>query len=80
LLNSYDQSGPLMLELRQWTVVEEGAVLFGSPADLAATDATFFFGVTLSEPAMLRDKPAVTWLRLLADRAETVITDLACLA
>jgi hypothetical protein len=75
-----DQSGPLMLELRQWTVVEEGAVLFGSPADLAATDATFFFGVTLSEPAMLRDKPAVTWLRLLADRAETVITDLACLA
>ena len=75
-----DKSGPLLLELRQWTPVEEGVVLFGSPADFAATEATFFFDVTLSEPMMLRDKPAVTWLRLLADRAETVITDLACLA
>ena len=75
-----DESGPLLLELRQWTPVEEGVVLFGSPADFAATEATFFFDVTLSEPMMLRDKPAVTWLRLLADRAKTVITDLACLA
>jgi len=75
-----DERGPLLVELRQWTPVEEGVVLFGSPADLAATEATFFFDVTLSEPVMLRDKPAVIWLRLLADRAETVITDLACLA
>jgi hypothetical protein len=74
-----DESGPLLVEPRQWTPVEEGVVLFGSPADLTATEATFFFDVTLSEPVMLRDKPAVTWLRLLADRAETVITDLACL-
>ena len=75
-----DKSGPLLVEPRQWTPVEEGAILFGPPADFAATEATFFFNVTLSEPVMLRDKPAATWLRILADRAETVITDLACFA
>lgn len=75
-----NEHGPLLVEPRQWTPVEEGAVLFGSPADFAATEATFFFDITFSEPVMLRDKPAVTWLRLLADRAATVITDLARLA
>jgi hypothetical protein len=72
-----DVSGPLLLEPIKWTPVEEGRVLFGSLSDFGATEATFIYDVTLSEPAMMRDKPAVTWLRILADRAEKVIMDLA---
>ena len=55
-------------------------MLFDSLSDFGATEAAFFYDVTLKEPAMMRDKPAVTWLRILADRAEKLIKDLAPLA
>ncbi len=64
---------PLLLEPRELTPLEEGRVLFGSPSDFGATEAAFVYDVILREPAMMRDKTAVTWLRILADRVEKII-------
>lgn len=73
-------SGPLLVEPRELIPVEEGQVLFGSLPEFGATEAAFSYDIALKEPSMMREKAAVTWLRILADRAEKVIKDLAPLA
>jgi hypothetical protein len=75
-----EAGGPLLVEPRELAPVEEGRVLFGSLSDFGVTGAAFFYDVALQEPPMMRGRPAMTWLRILADRAEKVIKDLAPLA
>jgi len=75
-----DPAKPLALEPLKWTPVEEGTVLFGSPSDFGATAATLTFDVLLGEPEMLRERSAITQLRILAGLAEKVIRDLGPLA
>lgn len=75
-----DPAKPLALEPLKWTPLEEGTVLFGSPSDFGATAATLTFDMMLGEPEMLRERSAVTQLRILAGLAEKVIRDLAPLA
>ncbi len=62
--------------------MEEGAVLFSSAdgSDFGATGATLTFDMMLGEPEMLRERSAITQLRILAGLAEKVIRDLAPLA
>jgi hypothetical protein len=75
-----DPARPLALELFEWSPLEDGAefsypdgVVFG------ATRTTLSFDVMLAEPEMLRGKPAVTQLRILAGLAEKVVRELALL-
>lgn len=77
-----DPAGPLALAPLRWTPLEEGPELFSSPdgADFGATRTALSFDVMLGEPEMLRDKPAITQLRILAGLAEKVVRDLAPLA
>jgi hypothetical protein len=75
-----DPAKPLALEPIKWTPLEEGTVLFGYPSDFGATAATLTFDVMFGEPKMLRERSAITQLRILAGLAETVIRDLAPLA
>lgn len=73
---------PLALAPLKWTPLEEGAELFSPPdgADFGATRTTLSFGIMLGEPEMLRDKSAITQLRILAGLAEKIICGLAPLA
>jgi hypothetical protein len=76
-----DPAGPLALAPLRWTPLEEGAELFSSDgADFGATRTTLSFDMMLGKPEMLRDKSAITQLRILAGLAEKVIRDLAPLA
>jgi hypothetical protein len=51
-----EASGPLLVEPRELTPVEEGRVLFGSLSDFGATGAAFFYHVALKEPPMMRNR------------------------
>jgi hypothetical protein len=51
-----------------------------SLSDFGATAATLTFDMMLGEPKMLRERSAITQLRILAGLAEKVIRDLAPLA
>jgi hypothetical protein len=75
-----DPDRPLALEPIRWTPVQEGTVLFGSPSDFGATATTLTFEVVLAEPEMLRERSAITQLRILAGLAEKVIRDLAAIS
>lgn len=77
-----DPEGPLALAPLVWTPLEEGTELFSSPdgADFGATRTALSFDVMLGEPEMMRDKSAITQLRILAGLAEKVVQDLAPLA
>jgi hypothetical protein len=76
-----DPARPVALEFLTWTPVKDGTE-FSCPdgAGFGATRTTLSFDVILGEPAMLRDRPAVTQLRILAGLAEKVVHDLAPLA
>jgi hypothetical protein len=80
--SGFDPSGPLALAPLNWTPLEDRAELLGFPdgADFGATQTTLSVDMMLGEPEMLRDKSAITQLRILAGLAEEVIRDLAPLA
>ena len=77
-----DAERPLVIAPYEWTPLREGKIIFKSLDDvgLRAANATLTFEMTLGEPAMVTDKSAVTWLRILAGLAEKVVRDLAPLA
>jgi hypothetical protein len=76
-----DLPGPVVLEFLKWTPVKDG-IEFSCPdgAGFGATRTTLSFDVILGEPEMLRDRPAVTQLRILTGLAEKAVHDLAPLA
>jgi hypothetical protein len=77
-----DPARPLALAPLQWTPLEEGAEFPNSPngVDFGATGTALSFDMMLREPEMLRDKSAITQLRILAGLAEKIIRDLVPLA
>jgi hypothetical protein len=80
--SGFDPAGPLALAPLRWTPLEDGAELpgFRDGGDFGATQTTLGIDMMLGEPEMLRDKSAITQLRILAGLAEKVIRDLAPLA